>query len=151
MITKELKAMAMGQIKMHVPLNEIAVNLDIPLPLIQEWYTQYKGTGRSEGDLTQVAANIYALNKLSNSEVIASSENTTQILQVKCETVALDIVDQISLCIVTDDLVRARTLQICADAVTKLYNSMISKSVAPDGSMKPSTKSVTIFQQMMSD
>lgn len=156
MITKELKATAIAKIKCHVPLEEIALELDIPFPLVKEWHAKEteSESNRTASDLVNTAAKVHAVQVLTrelHQQVIPPSNQQEELLKLKIEEVALEIAEQVSLNLATTDVIRAKTLQLCADTVTKLYNSLISKAIAPDGSIRPSDTGLSAFRNVMRD
>lgn len=144
MITKEIKMTALAKLKCQVPPEEIAEELDIPLPLIKEWANTIEGN-----DLIQLHANVHAVTKLANGEITRS--NNEEFLRLKIEEVAIDIVEQVQLVTTGGDVVRAKALQLCADTVTKLYNSLINNITNADGSLKPNGQEISAFKSLMKD
>ncbi len=149
MITREIKMEAIAQINLGIPLPDIAANMDIPLPLVQEWSDKEALETKSDNDLVAIAANIHAVRLLERGEIIPKSSDQEELLKIKIEEVALDIVDQISLTVASPDILRAKTLQLCADTVTKLYNSMVAKVTSADGSIRPDGQTISAFKSLM--
>ena len=146
MITPSLKATAIARIKCSEPLEEIARELDIPLAVVKELYN-----GLDNNDLIRLEANVFALGKLTNGDIIPPSDKNEQMLKMKIEEVAIDIVDEVGLCVTTADPIRAKTLQLCADTVSKLYTTLISKLPAGEGGVSPNGKTIEAFKSIMKD
>lgn len=147
MITKELKSTAIAQLKCRVSPDQVALNLDVPLPLVREWFDTI-----SEDDLTGLKANVHAVQSLANgTDVIGNSAQNEELLKTKIEQIAGEIVDQVGLTVTTGDVVRAKTLQLCADTVTKLYSTIVNKDKAPQGDVRPNGQTISAFKSIMKD
>lgn len=145
MITPSLKATAIARIKCLEPLANIAQELDIPLAVMQELYR-----GMDTNDLIRLEANTFAVQQLAECEILPSSPNQEKLLQKKIEDVAIEIVDEVSLCVTTADPIRAKTLQLCADTISKLYITLIAKST-DIGPISPNGKTIDAFKSIMKD
>jgi len=142
MITPETKHLAIARLKMAVPIKEISEDLGVPIPLIKEWEK-----GMDSKDLVQLNANVHAVNYLAKNILIASTENNTKLLQAKLEECAIQLSGEV-LNIDQGDIVTARTLQLLADTVSKLYLTFISK---PSANKVEEINDMTMFESLRRD
>lgn len=142
MITEETKAKAIAKIKHRVPPQEIADEFDIPLKLINEWTTKFGIT-----DLVAVESNIHAVETIITSgELVPENEDK---LKTVLEETAIDIAKNAAIPSLNGDMAHAKAVQLCADAVMKLYNTIIMKG----GTGEPTTPNVnnSTFGRLMKD
>lgn len=143
MITKERKAQALARIKALDPLEQIAEDMDLPLALLREWEGDM-----SDDDLVTVKANTNAVARVLSGEIVEGSES---LLKQRLEEAAVEIAIQAHRVAGSGDILSAKTIDLCANAVTKLYASLIQK-VGPDNPMfTPSATTRTLFQTQMRD
>jgi hypothetical protein len=146
MITETVKSTAIAKIKCQVPYPEIAEELDIPELLVKEWADKLEGN-----DLVHMQANIHALERMSRQTLIEPSSNMEELLKTKIEEVAVNIVNEVDMVVATADPIRAKTLQLCADTITKLYTTIVTKVIAAPGVEKPNGSEISVFKNIMRD
>lgn len=142
MITDQIKARAISKLRHNETPEQIALDLGIPEKLIKEWAKTL-----SSSDLVAIEANTYAIGKImATQELVPLQED---ILRNELEKAAIDIAKEAS--VATDDMMHAKAVQLCADAVCKLYASLILKG-SPNqnnGNQLPSMSSA--FETLMRD
>ena len=143
MISNQLKAQAIARIRHNVPLEDIAHELDIPLMLIKEWSSTL-----NVKDLVAIESNVYAVQTLLDKD--PSAENEAR-LKSKLEEVAFDIAEETSKAVGYGDPVLSKSLQLCADTVSKLYTVFIAKNNGPAPLEQPSSTGLSLFQNMLRD
>lgn len=146
MITEQTKAVAKARIKQGVPLGEIASELEIPLKLVEEWKSQ-----ETSRDLIVQEATVLAVDK-----IIAKEGELEPLLETKLretlELTAIDLAKHAVLPAMNGDMVHAKAIQLLADAIVKLYQTIILKSGAPKndaGGARSDT--LDTFAEMMKD
>lgn len=144
MIDERLKSAAIARIKRQIPLEEIALDLDIPYMLIKEWAHNMQGN-----DLVALQANIHAAASFASSQEL--TETTEQKLENKLQDVALEIATETYKAVSLGDPIFSKSLQLCADTITKLHNTFIAKVGEGGKGETPSTDSVSIFSNMLRD
>ena len=146
MITEKQKSLAIAKMKSQTPLEVISEDMEIPLGLLKEWYKKL-----NPHDLVAVEANIIAVDRALNGEIVGLPDET---LKELLEVAAGDIAKQVGTAAISGDPIYAKTLELCSKAVSNLYQTIILKnnSVAPEppGS-KPSNSGLSIFQASMVD
>lgn len=137
MFTEAIKAKAIAKIKHQVPIEDIAEELELPTTLIEQW-------AKLEGkDLVALESNLHAIENVTNQETL--DPTTIDRLKDKLEKAAEEITDDIGMAL--GDPVYAKSLQLCADTVSKLYITLVQKSNpsdTPDGH-------VPLFETLMRD
>lgn len=144
MITEQLKAQAIAKLRHAVPIEDIASALNIPVKLVKEW----KGK-LDPKDLVAIEANIYAAEKLAYGEIVTEDDNE-KILKETLELTAIDIAKEVNNGFSLQDPMAAKSVQLCADAISKLYNTFILKN----GSGTPMNnipQEASTFQRLMRD
>lgn len=145
MITEKTKANAIALLKLGDTPEQVSESLELPLMLVREWFADI-----SPKDLTKLEANANALTRVVEGQILNSSETNAELLKVKIEETALEIVDQVSKAVPFGDVVQARSLQLLADTCSKLYNTVINKGqlVTP---ANPAQQALSMFEQMSRD
>lgn len=147
MITEAIKNKAIFRLRDRETAEDIAKDMELPLPLVLEWESKL-----DQKDLTQLQSNIHAVQTFANGDILLPSSGQEELLRLKIEEIAIEIVDQVSLTVSTPDIMRAKTLQLCADTVTKLYDSLINKKTGGSGEpVKPNGRAITAFQSIMKE
>ncbi len=147
MITEATKNKAIFRLRDRETAEDIAKDMELPLPLVKEWESNLDAK-----DLTRLQSNVHAIETFSKGDILLPSSGQEEILRLKIEEVAIEIVDQVNLTVSTPDIMRAKTLQLCADTITKLYDSLINKKSGPAGEpVKPNGRAITAFQSIMKE
>ena len=148
MITEAIKNKAIFRLRDRETAEDIAKDMELPLPLVKEWESKLDAK-----DLTHLQSNIHAIETFGKQEIFAPGQTgNEEMLRTKIEEVAMEIVDQVNLTVSTPDIMRAKTLQLCADTITKLYDSLINKKTGPAGEpIKPNGRAITAFQSIMKE
>ena len=144
MISREVKNTAIARLKCNTPVEDVANEFDIPEKLVQEWKN-----GLSNDSLVQISANTHAITKIANGEILLDPEKAEEILKVKITETAMDIVSEVSSAAFSSDLVKAKTLQICASTIAMLHTSLLSKGKEEPEKIVPSNKGLEIFKGLM--
>lgn len=145
MITDKIKAQALAQIKHQIPAEQIAEKLNIPIMLVKEW-----GGKLTPDDMTALESNIYALESIVNGKV-EILDNNEEILKAKLEEAAIELAKQTHTACAFGDMVHAKSVQLCADAVAKLYTTIILKNSSGNAMLDKSTTGNTLFNALMKD
>lgn len=142
MISQEIKANAIARLAQAIPPEEVAENLDIPLKLVKEW-----SDNLSPNNLVSVHANINAMNNLKENEVLGLNED---VLRETLELTAIDIAKSASVSSSYSDPLSAKAVQLCADAVSRLYKTFILKDGMVENTKQTPTES-SAFQNLLRD
>lgn len=142
MITEPIKAKAIALIKHQTSLDEIAEQLELPIMLVREW-------AKLEGkDLVALEANIHAVENVLQGEVL--EQDKIQLLKDKLEDAAIEVTKDINMAL--GDPLYAKSLQLCADTIAKLYVSIVKKDTPSDNPNNIfSPTGLTAFQAVMRD
>jgi hypothetical protein len=123
MIKETVKAKAIAQIKRSIPLDQIAEELSLPVMLLEDW-------AKLEGkDLVAMEANLHAVETILNRQEVVE-QDTVEILKTKLEEAALEVTKDIPMAM--GDVVYAKSLQLCADTISKLYVHIVNKGIPAD-------------------
>lgn len=146
MISPQTKAKALAKLTHQIPLEEISAELDIPVMLLKEWE---KNLGDKE--LLSLQSNIHAIQSLANEyggELVNITEDQ---LKNSLEKAGLEIAQAVYKTASSGDIMHAKALQLCSDAVCKIYAAMVLKggTVIPAGTNNGNGSSV--FQRLMKD
>lgn len=143
MISEPTKARALALMKHQVPLEEISEELELPLMLVRDWHKQMSGK-----DLVALEANIHAVEHVLQGEVL--EKDKIEILKDKLEDAAIEVTKDISMAM--GDPMYAKSLQLCADTIAKLYVSIVKKDTPTEGSNNIfNPNGLTAFQSVMRD
>lgn len=148
MITEEVKTQAIARLRRGFDPTLISEELGLPDRLVREWQKSL-----DPHSLLSLEANLHAADELANGRIVLNGDiitNSEELLRTKLETVAVEIVDQTALVVTTGDIVRAKTLQLCADTVSKLYQTFITKGIASPNNPRSPT-GMSAFQRLMKD
>lgn len=143
MITKERKAQALARIKALDSLELIAEEMALPLTLLKEWEANM-----SDDDLVTVKANTNAVARVLAGEIVEGSE---QLLKQRLEEAAVEVAIQAHRVAGSGDIIAAKTVDLCASAITKLYASLIQKAGSDNPIFTPSATGRSLFQSQMRD
>lgn len=146
MITEQMKTTAIARIKMLEPPEDVALDMCIPVQLIREWADTISGK-----DMVQMKANIIATSNLAQEMGVSTSKDDLNLLRAKLEESAITIATEVALTVATGDVVAAKTIQLCADAVTKLYNTFINGDGRDPGQPSQNGKAISAFAELMKD
>lgn len=143
MIDAKKKASAIARIKALEELETIAEDMNIPIMLLQDWEASL-----SDDDLTTVQANTLAVAKVLSGELVEGNE---KILKQRLEEAATEIAIRVHGAAAHGDIVYATSLDKCANAIAKLYATMIAKVGSDNPAFQPSANSRSLFQTQMKD
>lgn len=146
MIDKNVKALATAKMRLSYPIEDIAEELEIPLALVKQWHREL-----NPNDLTALNANTIAIGKVLSGEVL--DDNSVEKLESKLVEAAIEISDQAMSAATSGDVVFAKSVELAANAVSKLYTSIIAIRLDANKpkTFTPSDQSVTLFQKFMKD
>lgn len=143
MIDAKKKAAAIARIKALEELEVIAEDMTIPLLLLEEWESNL-----STSDLTTIEANMLGVGRVLQGELIEGSE---KMLKQRLEEAACEVAVRVFNAAGTGDIVYATSLDKCANAISKLYATMIAKVGSDNPMFQPSSNSRSLFQTQMKD
>lgn len=143
MIDAKKKALAIARIKALEELEVISEEMMIPLLLLREWEANL-----SDSDLTTVQSNVLAVGRVLQGEVVEGSEG---ILKQRLEEAAVEIAIRVHSAASSGDIVYASSLDKCANAISKLYATMVAKIGSDNPMFTPSATSRSLFQTQMKD
>lgn len=146
MITEKTKANAISLLKLGDTPESVSSELELPLMLVREWHEAI-----GPKDLTKMQANANALSRIVNSELLPSSAENAEMLKLKIEETALEIVEQVAKCVPFGDVIQAKALNLLADTCSKLYNTVINKGQIQTTPMTPGQQALSMFEQMSRD
>ena len=150
MITEKTKAVAVAKLRQRVPAQVIADEMELPLKLIEDWQGDL-----SPNDTVRAEANLIAVQQISQrvstGELV--EEANEAVLKNVLEETAIDIAKQSSIPGISGDMVHAKAIQLCADAVVKLYQTIILKggNGPQDSGKRPNSQVLDVFENMMKD
>lgn len=146
MITEKTKANAISLLKLGDTPEQVSDQLELPVMLVREW-----AENLGLKDLTALQANTNALARVVQGEVLSTSEENAEILRIKIEETAIQIVDQVNKAIPYSDVVQAKALQLLADTCSKLYSTVINKGQASGPPQTPGQQALSMFEQLSKD
>lgn len=117
MITEDDKAKAIAQLEASVPPEQVALDLGIPEPLVQEWMKKL-----DPKNMIAIKSNIHAVEQVIVGNV---SEVDTHTLKHTLRQSAMELARQSRQPGDSGDMVHAKAISLCADAVSKLYSSIV--------------------------
>lgn len=150
MITEKIKAIAKARLHQGIPVATIAEDLQIPSKLIEEW----AGT-LSPTDMIKQEATLLAVDRLmtqqSTGELVPFNE---ELIKNAVEETALEIIKAMAIPVVTGDMVHAKAIQLMADALSKIYHTVVLKggTIPPaSGKGHNSNEMLENFSELMRD
>lgn len=149
MITEKVKATAIAKLKHKIPPETIAAQLDIPVKLVKDWAGSLNGN-----DMMAIESNIHAVQVLTDKNAVANGEIVPlneDVLRETLELTAIDLAKAATMPGTSADIVHAKSIQACADAITKLYQTFILKGATGEPSKPNDGQGQTLFQQLMKD
>lgn len=139
MITEKIKAKAIALLERRKLAEEVAEELDLPVMVVKDWEKTL-----SVKSLVALEATVHAIEDIE----IASIDPTMEAkLKTKLEEAAHEIADQVYKYAGSGDPIHAKALQLNADAVTKLYQTIILKGQAIVA-INPNGSNGSAFQQL---
>lgn len=144
MIPEKLKAEALSLLSMGRTPEEVSEQFELPLMLVREWKSKLTGS-----DLVRLSANTHAMKTIMEGEVVTKKVSTQQIQDLLEET-AYNIAEEANDVIKYPDLVKAKTLHMMADTVSKLYQTIINKNQTQD-SKAPANPAMELLAQLGKD
>ena len=120
MISDKLKAQAIAQLRSGYDAEDVAEDLEIPRSLVEEWRDKLDGN-----NLVALEAAAIAVQRVENGEIVGVNEDT---LKNALEETAIGLAKQAAIPGSWGDMAQAKSVQLCADAVAKLYTTLILKN-----------------------
>lgn len=120
MITDQMKAAAVARLRRQEDPASIAASLKIPEKVVKEWQKAL-----NPRDLVAIESNIYAVEELSKVQELVPMQE--EILKQALEQAAIDLAKEASYPATTADVIHAKAINLCADAVCKLYSTLVLK------------------------
>lgn len=148
MINEATKARAVAKLRQSVPPPDIADELDVPLKIVEKW-----GEELDPSDMVAVEANIHAVEKVLNGELMPDDQLEQKLKKVLEET-AIDIAKNMAVPIVNGDMAHAKAVELCSKAVSDLYKTIVLKGGTGPGEGNgdtPSSETLKIFQSLKKD
>lgn len=145
MITDKTKANAISLLKLGDTPEKVSRDLELPLMLVREWHESIGGN-----DLTSLNANVNAISRVIEGELIPSTNENVEMLRLKIEQTALEIVDHVSKAVPYGDVVQAKSLNLLADTCSKLYNTVINKGQAT-APQTPGAAALSMLEDLRKD
>lgn len=124
MITKTEKSKARAKIRSGIPLEEIASEFEIPMAVIEEWQQDL-----DPDEVQELETNTIALERVTHNITNGELEDfNPDLLQQQLEKSAMDIAKAVPLPLINGDAIHAAALKNCAEAISKLYTTIILKN-----------------------
>lgn len=146
MISEQTKASAIAMLHRQVDSKLIADDLDIPEALVKEWQRKL-----TPDDIIAVRSHVQILQATTTGELVPLDEDR---LKVELEKAALEIARKSYANAGYSDVVVAKSLQLLAEGVSKIYATFILKG-SPGGNnsnnQQPSAGAITMFESVMKD
>lgn len=142
LIDDKIKSKAIAMLHKRTPVTQIAEELEISTVLVEEWAKKL-----DLNDLVAVQANINAVEQLTKGELV---ELESDELKKALEQSALDIAKMAPSPCDYGDIAQAKSINLCADAVSKLYQTIVLKG----GMIQPQSGDnvpLSVFQSIMKD
>lgn len=144
MIDEQTKAAAIAKLLRQVPSETVAKEYQLPLPLVNEWRDNL-----DERDIIALESNIQAVATVMEGGIVPGQE---QLLKFHLENAGMEVAREVEKAAAMGDPMHSKSLQLCADAVCKLYQTLVMKSVGlglPGAPMN--TTGLSQFQSLMKD
>ncbi len=152
MITEKEKSKAKAKIRSGVPLEDISKELGLSVAILEEWQETL-----NPDEVIEYEMKTFALEKVHQELCDSSVEDTDiDILQKQLEKSAMDIAKAVPLPLLNGDAIHATALKNCAEAISKLYTTIILKNgmtIHAEGPTQEqySDKALMAFQNAMRD
>lgn len=151
MITKEVKSRAIALLKHSQAPEDIAEELGLPVKLVEEWESNLDGN-----DLMAIESELFAIDKLANGvELVPMNVDK---LKNAIEGTALNITAAMDVAmksnvLTTGDVHHAKSLEVMANGLVKMYHTIVMKggAIEHDPQDQPSGNSLSVFENMMRD
>lgn len=143
MITEKIKAKAIALLERRKLAEEVAEELELPVMVVKEWEKNL-----SVKSLVALEATVHAIEDIEISSIDPTMEAK---LKTKLEEAAREIADQVYKYAGGGDIIHAKALQLNADAVTKLYQTIILKGNGIATITPPDQNNGSAFQELLQD
>ena len=120
MISDKLKAQAIAQLRSGYEVFTVVKDLEIPESLVEDWYNTLDAN-----NLVALEAVAIAVQRVENGEVMPGND---EVLKETLEQTAIGLVKQVAVLGGWGDMAAVKSIQLCADAVTKMYTTMVFKN-----------------------
>ncbi len=144
MLTKEVKNEAIGLLSIGTDIEVVAEKFSLPLALIEEWKN-----GIANAELVKANAVLSAVDMIAKTPYC---EDLKPKIKTQLQKTALSVVEKIEFALFTNDVVAAQMSKLAADAISKLYASIIKdddKPTLPD--LDISEDKVSVFERIGKD
>lgn len=139
-ISQSTKAKAKALLQRRKPIEHVADELGLPIPLIREWAKQF-----GFDDLAVIQSNTAALEDITHGQCLPIDNKT---LEAELQNTALEIAKYASHPCEYGDVIQAKAINLCADSITKMYNTFILKNGQGNGE---NDANADIFQSLLKD
>lgn len=152
MITEKDKAKAIAYLKRGKSIEEVSEKFDIPPKLLLEWTKDF-----NTKDLITIESNILASEDLivHDLEVYDGEipEDNKAKLKKQLEESAIEIAKHASVPVAFGDVMHAKAIQLCAQAVCGLYQTIIGdpNDIVDPSNVALSDQTLTAFKSLMKD
>lgn len=120
MITPKVKAQALAQLRRNVSIEDVAEELDVPEKLVKEWAGSI-----GLNDLVVMDANMHALSQVIEGKVM--NEVSDDMILKFLKDAGFEIAKETFRSCNNGDPIHAKSLQLYADVLQKLYATFILK------------------------
>jgi hypothetical protein len=123
---KRLKGAAIARLKHRVPVEDVAAELQLPIPLVREWQESMDSKDYHVAEAEIMGPKQLQLMVASK---VADGEVTLQEVKTSIESAALKLAQEVaSNNIIGFDIERARTVNLLSGAMATLYNALFNKN-----------------------
>jgi len=143
MISEQTKAAVIARLKVGENLDSLADEFEVPSIIIQDWVKDTKGL-----TLIKAEAQTFALEQVMSGVLV--DEVDEEQLKKKLEEAAESIADEIKGAVRCQDVAVSKSLELCANTISKLYATFVLKGglISPDAA-NPTQNS--LFQTLLKD
>jgi len=127
-INDNLKASAIAKLKGGDSIIQVAEECGLPEKLVEEWFNKLE-----PNDLIHLQANLNAIQRVADGEILSPSEVNRQRIQDKLEITAIDLIDAARANIYTGDLAQSKSIQLLSASCSMLYKSFVGSAKGTNG------------------
>lgn len=140
MITDKEKSTALALLKSGDSPENVSEVLQLPYMLVRDW-----ADAMDVKDLTKLQANALALNKVIKGELLPNTAANKEMLRLKIEETAIDIVEAVKTNINSGDIIQSRSLQLLANTCSQLYKTILGENI---GNPSEPNDSLSMLEQI---
>lgn len=141
-INDYLKSSVIAKLKAGDSVPQVAKDCGLPEKLIEEWYNKLDPT-----DLIHLQANLNAIQRVADGEILSPSEVNRKRIQDKLEVTAIELIDAVRGNIFTGDLAQSKSLQLLAASCSMLYKSFVGTPKNENG-LSSITNALDIIEEL---